>query len=98
MVLATGKHEGNAVAQPVHSGAAHQLCETTSLHENQTHALSENISPQSADCFEIVARATNDAVRDWNVITGALSWPQGLETLLGYRSEERRVGKGVDFG
>jgi PAS domain S-box-containing protein len=87
MVLATGKHEGNAVAKPVHSGAAHQFCETTSLHENQTHALSENISPQSADCLELVARATNDAVRDWNVITGALSWPQGLETLLGYRPQ-----------
>ena len=38
------------------------------------------------DHFEIVARATNDAVRDWNIKTGELSWPQGLESLLGYKS------------
>src|SRR4029077_11435261 len=46
-----------------------------------------NIPHQSADCLELTARATNDAVRDWNVITGTLSWPQGLETLLGYSPE-----------
>jgi signal transduction histidine kinase/CheY-like chemotaxis protein len=37
-----------------------------------------------ADYFEIVTRATNDAVRDWNVKTGALLWPRGLKSLLGY--------------
>ncbi|MEP6820800.1 MAG: PAS domain-containing protein [Chthoniobacterales bacterium] len=29
--------------------------------------------------------ATNDAVRDWDVKAGTLSWPQGLDTLLGYK-------------
>ncbi len=37
-----------------------------------------------ADYFEIVTRATNDAVRDWNVSTGALLWPRGLKSLLGH--------------
>jgi PAS domain S-box-containing protein len=37
-----------------------------------------------ADYFEIVTRATNDAVRDWNVTSGALLWPRGLDRLLGY--------------
>jgi PAS domain S-box-containing protein len=32
----------------------------------------------------LAAQATNDAVRVWTVATGALSWPQGLEALLGY--------------
>ncbi|MEY2527919.1 MAG: hypothetical protein QOJ05_9, partial [Verrucomicrobiota bacterium] len=32
----------------------------------------------------LAAQATNDAVRVWTVATGALSWPQGLESLLGY--------------
>ena len=41
---------------------------------------------ESAEHFAIVARATNDAVRVWNVKSGALSWPQGLEALLGYGS------------
>src|SRR5262249_23500166 len=29
--------------------------------------------------------ATNDAVRDWDVKTGQLFWPQGLSSLLGYQ-------------
>src|SRR5437763_15682852 len=37
-----------------------------------------------ADYFPIVARATNDAVRDWNLEHTTLSWPQGLESLLRY--------------
>jgi PAS domain S-box-containing protein len=32
----------------------------------------------------LVAQATNDAVRVWTLGTGALTWPQGLENLLGY--------------
>jgi PAS domain S-box-containing protein len=41
-------------------------------------------SPAHDDYFAIVARATNDAVRDWNVKSDRLSWPQGLESLAGY--------------
>ncbi|MGH8094157.1 MAG: ATP-binding protein [Chthoniobacterales bacterium] len=37
----------------------------------------------SADYFEILARATNDAVRDWNVGSGALIWLRGTESLFG---------------
>ena len=33
----------------------------------------------------MLAEATNDAVRDWSVTDGSLSWPQGLDTLLGYK-------------
>jgi len=32
----------------------------------------------------LAAQATHDAVRVWSVATGALSWPQGLEALLGF--------------
>src|SRR5205823_2454034 len=46
--------------------------------------LSESHSSPRDDYFAIVARATNDAVRDWNVKSGALSWPQGFDSLLGY--------------
>ena len=52
--------------------------------------LPESRPIESAEHFAIVARATNDAVRDWNVKTGALSWPQGLEALLGYGSSSRQ--------
>jgi len=32
----------------------------------------------------LAAQATHDAVRLWSVATGDLSWPQGLEALLGF--------------
>jgi PAS domain S-box-containing protein len=57
------------------------------LQKHETHdEISESRPIESAEHFAIVARATNDAVRDWNVRSGALSWPQGLEALLGYNS------------
>ena len=68
---------------PVNQSPAFPTCPT---YEYESRALPQNPSQENHDHFEIVARATNDAVRDWNVITGALSWPQGLETLLGYKS------------
>jgi PAS domain S-box-containing protein len=53
--------------------------------ENKTaHSISESHSPSRDDYFAIVARATNDAVRDWDVKSGSLFWPEGLESLLGY--------------
>ena len=54
-------------------------------HENCcTRTTSQSSSPSGAEHLALAARATNDAVRDWDVESGALSWPQGLETLLGF--------------
>ncbi len=50
--------------------------ENSPAHQERTSA--------SAEYFALVAQATNDAVRDWNVKTGRLDWPQGLENLLGH--------------
>jgi PAS domain-containing protein len=41
-------------------------------------------SSASTQYSALVARATRDAVRDWDVKSGALAWPQGLADLLGY--------------
>jgi len=38
--------------------------------------------------FQIVARATNDAVWDWNLGTNALWWNENYQSLFGYPSEE----------
>lgn len=64
------------------------------LHENKNASISANVSSQSSDHHKVVARATNDAIRDWDVKSGALSWPQGLETLLGYEpsSTKEEIG------
>ena len=56
-----------------------------SHHENSQPSTAIT-SRQSIQHLALAARATNDAVRVWDVKTGALSWPQGLENLLGYAS------------
>jgi two-component system cell cycle sensor histidine kinase/response regulator CckA len=54
------------------------------------HQIHEIPADPSRDQTEIsqhltlAAQATNDAVRVWSLTTGALSWPQGLQALLGY--------------
>jgi two-component system, cell cycle sensor histidine kinase and response regulator CckA len=54
-----------------------------STYEN-CHDATDNRALQSPEYFALVARATNDAIRDWDVKAGVLFWPQGLEDLLGY--------------
>lgn len=43
---------------------------------------------ESNDRFAIVARATNDAVWDWDMQTGAVWWNEGIGSLFGYRRED----------
>ncbi|HEY2801207.1 MAG TPA: ATP-binding protein [Chthoniobacterales bacterium] len=43
-----------------------------------------NAAAPAAEYFDILARATNDAIRDWDVKSGTLTWPRGLESLLGH--------------
>jgi len=69
-----------------------QLQERTG--ENKTSAPQGNPSP-SYDYFAFIARATNDAIRDWDVKTGELSWPQGLTSLLGY--DRKLTGARINF-
>ncbi len=58
--------------------------------DDETGAENKNLSARTipatgSDYFEILARATNDAVRDWDVNSGALIWPRGL-SVLGHES------------
>jgi PAS domain S-box-containing protein len=45
----------------------------------------ENAARESSDRFAIVARATNDAVWDWDMRTNAVWWNEGVTTLFGHR-------------
>jgi two-component system, cell cycle sensor histidine kinase and response regulator CckA len=56
--------------------------------ENQTSILLESNPTQGPDHLSFVARATNDAVRDWDVKTNRLTWPQGFPEWLGHTPEE----------
>ncbi|MEY2495566.1 MAG: two-component system, cell cycle sensor histidine kinase and response regulator CckA [Verrucomicrobiota bacterium] len=56
----------------------------TSSHKYETHSDLSSGATEIPEHFALAAQATNDAVRVWTVGTGALSWPQGFEALLGY--------------
>lgn len=45
--------------------------------------------------FQIAARATNDAIWDWDLATGAVWWNEGVHRLFGYPLEE--VGAGAEW-
>ena len=49
---------------------------------------------QSNERFQLVTRATSDAVWDWNLETDAIWWNEGFGKLFGYPPEE--VGTTVD--
>jgi PAS domain S-box-containing protein len=42
----------------------------------------------SEERFRLLAQATNDAIRDWDLVSDALWWNDGLEKLFGYRRQE----------
>lgn len=41
----------------------------------------------SEERFRLLAKATNDAIWDWDLVTNALWWNEGYEKLFGYRRE-----------
>ena len=53
---------------------------------------------QSEERFRIVARATNDAVWDWNLQTNKVWWNDSVTTLFGYSREEVSCEAAADQG
>ncbi|MDP3910646.1 MAG: PAS domain S-box protein, partial [Gemmatimonadales bacterium] len=50
--------------------------------------LAEQALRDSEARLRIVTRATNDAVWDWDLVTNAVWWGEGLQTLFGYEPAE----------
>ena len=50
---------------------------------------------ESQERFQFVARATNDAVWDWDLVSDALWWNEGVTTIFGYAPEQ--VGPDVSW-
>ncbi|MFL6539874.1 MAG: ATP-binding protein [Chthoniobacterales bacterium] len=65
----------------------------TSPHNGRTSPAHN--ATQDREYLTLAARATNDAIRVWDVANGGLSWPQGLDSLLGY--DESIVSNEIDF-
>ncbi|BAY78653.1 multi-sensor signal transduction histidine kinase [Nostoc linckia NIES-25] len=61
----------------------------TSCHTDITERkLAEEQLRQSEERFQIVARATNDLLWDWDLLTNKVWWNQALQTLFGYSLEQ----------
>src|SRR5690606_5498844 len=43
---------------------------------------------QSDERFQMLAKATNDAIWDWDFASKKLWWNEGIETLFGYSRDE----------
>ena len=48
----------------------------------------------SQERFELITRATSDAIWDWNLVTNDLWWNEGFQSLFGYDADEI----GTDIG
>ncbi len=94
MRIATDIHNGQECTQTARSEkSGTQPAKGSEDEIDRENSKSHAIAGEEYSAF--VTRATNDAVRDWDVKTGALAWPQGLESLLGYVPS--KLTKQLDF-
>jgi diguanylate cyclase (GGDEF)-like protein/PAS domain S-box-containing protein len=64
-----------------------RMIEDISARKRAEEALQINV-----ERFEIVARATNDAVWDWDIKSGNLWWNKGFQHLFGYAEQDIKPG------
>src|SRR6267142_2643359 len=58
-------------------------------------AKAERALRESEERFNLVSRATNDVVWDWNLVADRVWWSEGVTTVFGYAPED--VGPGADW-
>jgi two-component system, cell cycle sensor histidine kinase and response regulator CckA len=90
MGAATGKSRLSTAATSISDHEA-ETFENGNPEQTQTRPLLVCNQPPSGDYHTYLARATNDAVRDWDVTNGKLLWPHGLESLFGYTTESNEI-------
>ena len=56
--------------------------------EGSERQRAEEAARETRKRFEVVARATNDAVWDWNFATNEIWWNEGFETLFGFKRSQ----------
>ncbi len=69
-------------AYPSEEGLAVYFRDITTLHEHREKMR------ESDERFHLLAKATNDAIWDWDLITDSLWWNEGSETLFGFARDE----------
>ncbi len=78
----------NISASPIFGKAGEYNGTLAMLTDITDRKLTEESMRMSNERYELVTKATNDAIWDWNLLTGELYWTEGYETLFGYSREE----------
>jgi PAS domain S-box-containing protein len=52
------------------------------------HKVIEEVLKEFNERYEILSRATNDAIWDWDIKIGIVTWNHGLQTIFGYPSRD----------
>lgn len=63
--------------------------------DEKTIPATQSYPSANHEYLAFIAGATNDALRDWNVETGALAWAVGFTSLFGY--PDNSAGEHIDF-
>lgn len=64
----------------------------TEIHDRK---LAEHALRESEERFRLATRATNDAVWDWNLVTGSVAWNEALADIFGHAPDA--VGPSADW-
>jgi PAS domain S-box-containing protein len=85
LVLPTGEvrwamARGNVASHPT-SGRLYMVGVTWDITERR---LTEDALRDAEERYRLAARATNDAIWDWNIRTGEIHWNEAICTLFGY--------------
>jgi PAS domain S-box-containing protein len=60
-------------------------------HDVTAKVHAENELKKSNERFQLVSRATSDAIYDWDIVKNHLEWGEGIQTLFGFNPEDVTV-------
>ncbi|MBD2294022.1 PAS domain-containing protein [Anabaena sphaerica FACHB-251] len=94
VVLADGSIRwlaSKGVVEKDSSGVPLQICGVfmdITKRKQTEHRRMEEALKKSEERFQIVALATNDVLRDWDLLTNQVWWNQSVQSLFGYTAEQ----------
>jgi len=81
-------------ARPLYDGDSRHAMILLAFEDVTERVRADEALRKSEERFKFVARATNDAIRDWDLLTGEVWWNDTFYKTFGYRPGE--VGRGLE--